>query len=172
MEAQQLDPGSATASSARLLSARGTHTHTVYRTQSPLVRHLTFTAEPAGTGVSARRPSRLVVCRARRAWLPPSSLWLFRPLSYEHDIGGWCLEWAGKEQEGHPAWLHPAVFVLTAAFDSLDHERASRQPMGLFGRLRSAAATEAASAAGQGTEGAARWRSWLGSALRFHGRGR
>ena len=38
VEAQQLDPGSATASSARLLDAAGRHTHTVYRTQTPLVR--------------------------------------------------------------------------------------------------------------------------------------
>lgn len=38
LEAQQLDPGSSTASSARLLSAAGLHTHTVYRTQTPLVR--------------------------------------------------------------------------------------------------------------------------------------
>ena len=38
VEAQQLDPGSATASSARLLNAAGRHTHTVYRTQTPLVR--------------------------------------------------------------------------------------------------------------------------------------
>lgn len=34
----QLDPGSATASSARLLNAQGVPTHTVYRTQTPLVR--------------------------------------------------------------------------------------------------------------------------------------
>lgn len=38
VEAQQLDPGSATASSARLLDAQGRHTHTVFRTQTPLVR--------------------------------------------------------------------------------------------------------------------------------------
>lgn len=38
VEAQQLDPGSATASSGRLLNAQGVHTHTVFRTQTPLVR--------------------------------------------------------------------------------------------------------------------------------------
>ena len=38
VEAMQLDPGSATASSARLLNAQGVPTHTVYRTQTPLVR--------------------------------------------------------------------------------------------------------------------------------------
>jgi hypothetical protein len=51
-------------------------------------RHLTFAAEAAAAGIRGpTRPSRLVVCRARRAWLPPSSLWLFKPLSYTHDIG-------------------------------------------------------------------------------------
>ncbi|KAL4451255.1 hypothetical protein ABPG77_009327 [Micractinium sp. CCAP 211/92] len=169
VEAQQLDPGSVTASSARLLDARGRHTHTVYRTQTPLVRHLTFAAEPGATGLRTRRPSRLVVCRARRAWLPPSSLWLFRPLSHQHDVGGWYLEWAGREQEGHPAALHPAVFVLTAAMDSLDHERAARQPLGLFARLRAEREAGQAGAATAGVGGG--WRGWVGTMLRFHGRG-
>ena len=132
-------------------------------------RHLTFAAEPAATGLRTRRPSRLVVCRARRAWLPPSSLWLFRPLSHEHDVGGWYLEWAGREQEAHPAALHPAVFVLTAAMDSLDHERAARQPLGLFGRLRAEREAEQAGAAA--AEASSGWRGWVGSMLRFHGRG-
>lgn len=50
-------------------------------------RHLTFAAQPGALGLKSSRPSQLVVCRARRAWLPPSSLWVFKPLSYEHDIG-------------------------------------------------------------------------------------
>ncbi|PRW20219.1 chaperone -domain-containing [Chlorella sorokiniana] len=171
VEAMQLDPGSATASSARLLNAQGLPTHTVYRTQTPLVRHLTFAAIPDALRLKSSRPSQLVVCRARRAWLPPSSLWVFKPLSYEHDIGGWCLEWAGDAHKGHPAWLDPAVFVLTAAFDTLDSERAARQPLGLFSRLRAA---RAAAAAGSGEEGATEaqeqgWRGWWKSALRFHG---
>ncbi|KAL4420845.1 hypothetical protein ABPG75_010501 [Micractinium tetrahymenae] len=169
VEAQQLDPGSATASSARLLDAQGRHTHTVYRTQTPLVRHLTFAAEPAATGLRTHRPSRLVVCRARRAWLPPSSLWLFRPLSHQHDVGGWYLEWAGREQAGHPAALHPAVFVLIAAVDSLDHGRAARQPLGLFGRLRAERA--AGQPEGAAVEAGGGWRGWVASVLRFHGRG-
>ena len=86
--------------------------------------------------------------------------------------GGWCLEWAGDAHKGHPAWLDPAVFVLTAAFDTLDSERAARQPLGLFSRLRAA---QAAAAAGDGEGDAAQaqeqgWRGWWKSALRFHGR--
>ena len=85
--------------------------------------------------------------------------------------GGWSLEWAGQAQRDHPAWLHPAVLVLTAAFDSLDNERAARQPLGLFGRLRAGTAAGAAGEAGEGAERqGAGWRGWLASALRFHGR--
>lgn len=109
-----------------------------------------------------------MVCRARRAWLPPSYLWLFKPLAHTHDIGGWCLEWAGHSQSEHPAWLHPSVLVLTAAFDSLDHERQGRQPLGLFARIRAAAA---AAAAGEEQGGAAGWRGWARSMMRFHGYG-
>jgi hypothetical protein len=62
------------------------------------------------------------------------------------------------------------VFVLTAAFDTLDNERRGRQPLGLFGRIRAAAATQP----GPEREAAERgrgWRSWARSVLRFHGRG-
>lgn len=58
----------------------------VLRSSSPLVRHLTIVAEPA-TGVAPTRRSKATVVRARRAWLPPSTVWLFRPRNYEHDIG-------------------------------------------------------------------------------------
>eukprot|EP00887_Chlorella_sp_A99_P000259 scaffold13.g259.t1 len=141
------------ASAARLLAPDGRHTHTVLRSQSPLVRHLTIVAEPGACGT--RR--RAAVCRARRAWLPPSALWLFRPRCYAHDIGGWAVEWGGERQRAHPAWLDPAVFVLACAFDSLDYERAAQQPQGLFGRLRA------------GDETAGGPLRWLRAALRFHG---
>lgn len=64
----------------------------------------------------------MCVCKCRRAWLPPSAVWLFPPRSTAHDIGGWYFEWSGYDAAGHPAWLDPAVFVLTAAFDSLQRE--------------------------------------------------
>ena len=62
-----------------------------------------------------------------------------------------------------------AVFVLPAAMDSLDHERAARQPLGLFGRLRAEREAEQAGAAA--AEASSGWRGWVGSMLRFHGRG-
>ena len=82
------------------------------------------------------------------------------------------LEWHGAAQRNHPAALHPAVFVLTAAFDSLDHERAARTPLGLFARLRAARAAAAGSGGEPAGEAEHRggWRGWLAGALRFHGR--
>ena len=88
----------------------------------------------------------------------------------------WYLEWHGEEQRGHPAALHPAVYVLTAAFDSLDSERAARQPLGLFGRLRTAkaarkdgGAAEGGTAAAQQAEQRGGWRKVVAEVLRFHG---
>ena len=127
------------------------------RTSSLLVRHLTFLAEPVVVGAGPRSGSRAVVSRCRRAWLPPSAVWLFAPRSYSHDIGGWYVEWVGERCRQHPAWLHPAVIVLAAAFDTLDHERAQRQPRGLFGWLRHSGRPGPASAA-----------AWLRSMLHFH----
>ena len=60
-------------------------------------RHLTFATQPGALGLKSSRPGQLVVCRARRAWLPPSSLWVFKPLSYEHDIGEHAWVSAGCE---------------------------------------------------------------------------
>lgn len=181
------------------------------------MRHLSVVAEPT-TGLAPVRRSRATVFRARRAWLPPSALWLFRPRNYQHDIGalalglagwlaggpaslcsicplscvfwkapssadpgatvgtlhgthphpcpfaptppscagGWYVEWAGHEASEHPAWLDPAVCVLSAGFDTLDYERARRQPQGLFGRVRS------------GDETAGGPLAWVRAMLRFH----
>lgn len=83
-------------------------------------------------------------------------------------VGGWCFEWAGHKQHTHPAWLHPTVLVLVAAFDSLDHEQQGRQPLGLFARVKVAVAAQRAGQA----EAPSGWRGWLSSVLRFHGRGK
>jgi hypothetical protein len=65
-----------------------------------------------------------------RAWLPPSSLWLFAPREETHNVGGWSFEFydhrAPRQQRGK---LHPAVLVLLAAFHSLDRERGKRSGM-------------------------------------------
>lgn len=160
LEAADAAATSNAAAAARLLDADGRHTHTVLRSVTPLVRHLTFVAELSPGRRNWRRTGGgsggTVVARCRRAWLPPSSLWLFPPLSYDHDAGGWYIEWAGHENEAHPAWLDPGVIALAAAFDTLDSERALRQPQGLFARLR------------QGDETAGGVVAWVKAMLRFH----
>ena len=71
-------------------------------------------------------------CRAVRAWLPPSSFWLFQPREASHDVGGWCFEFYDR---GAPA-MHCAAAVLVAAFHTLDRERGRRS--GMLGALRGA----------------------------------
>ena len=53
--------------------------------------------------------------RARRAWLPPSALWLFKPRNYQFDIGGLDEVPAVATRVGNtgmlggelPEWLEP-----------------------------------------------------------------
>ena len=113
--------------------------HAVWGGQTALVRHLYVTAQvgesPLQRSFSTPAPAQLssqavlaagqqdiAVCRCKRAWLPPCSTWLFEPRSPLHTIGGWDMEWSGHRWQSHPQWLHPAVFILLAAFDTLKHE--------------------------------------------------
>ena len=114
--------------------------HAVWGAQTTLVRHLYVTAQVGEWATLHRSFSVLVsaqlhhkpfcsagqqdiaVCRCKRAWLPPCSTWLFEPRSPYHTIGGWYMEWSGHRWQSHPQWLHPAVFILLAAFDTLKHE--------------------------------------------------
>jgi hypothetical protein len=40
-----------------------------------------------------------------------------------HDRCSWVLEWEGFNTQHRPGWLHPAVYVMTAAYLSYDLER-------------------------------------------------
>ena len=51
-------------------------------------------------GVAGRK--KTVMCRCKRAWLPPSATWLFPPRSAKHAMGGWYLEWGGYKHRDHP----------------------------------------------------------------------
>lgn len=136
--------------------AAGPHTHTILSGQTPLVRHLHIVSNPQGG-------QELSICRCRRAWLPPSSTWLFPPRSQDHASGGWYFEWGGHVFHRHPTWLHPAVMVLLAAFETLTHE-AQAQP----------AVTELAGdrASAQPSSKAQQVKQWLSSMLHFHKRPR
>ena len=51
--------------------------------------------------VSAGR-KKTVMCRCKRAWLPPSATWLFPPRCATHTTGGWYIEWGGYKHREHP----------------------------------------------------------------------
>ena len=117
--------------------------HALSGGQTALVRHLYVTAQvgerSSGTpsqcsfstpalvqfslqAILSAGQQDITLCRCKRAWLPPCSTWLFQPRSPLHTIGGWYMEWSGHRWQSHPQWLHPAVFILLAAFDTLKHE--------------------------------------------------
>ncbi|KAH7616045.1 hypothetical protein NADE_000880 [Nannochloris sp. 'desiccata'] len=152
-------------SASKLLDSSGNHIFSIIRNVTPLVRHVTFVAEHTNTAAAKKEKSNIhkgfsntttdasttsppqnstfagikkktIVARCQRAWLPPSYFWLFKPRSYDHDIGGWVINWAGETQKKHPQWLDPSVLTLVAALDTLDYEKAKQQPYGLFERLR------------------------------------
>lgn len=52
-----------------------------------------------------------------------------------HDRCSWVLEWEGFDAQHKPGWLHPAVYVLTAACYSYDMER-NRQSSGVVAAVK------------------------------------
>ncbi|DBA75412.1 hypothetical protein WJX77_006042 [Trebouxia sp. C0004] len=127
----------------------GPHTHTILTGQTPLVRHLHIVS-------NGQDGKELSICRCRRAWLPPSSTWLFSPRSQDHASGGWYFEWSGHMFNRHPLWLHPAVFVLLAAFETLTCEAPAN----------TARAKDSATA--QPNSNVQHMKRWLSSMWRFH----
>ena len=59
-----------------------------------------ISAEDSVMGWTAGR-KKTVMCRCKRAWLPPSATWLFPPRCATHTTGGWYLEWGGYEHREH-----------------------------------------------------------------------
>ncbi|KAF6266656.1 hypothetical protein COO60DRAFT_1623446 [Scenedesmus sp. NREL 46B-D3] len=94
----------------------------MYKYYTPGVHHVYFYLP----GTQGSR----VVARLQRRWMPPSSTWLFPPVSDSHDAGGWVVEWEGHEAQHKPGWMHPAVFVLTAGCYSSDMEERRHAGMG------------------------------------------
>jgi hypothetical protein len=106
----------------------------VYRMSSPGVSHLWF--------LRPQKPAPRLLARLKRGWLPPSATWLFPPRAPgSHDIGGWYVEAErpptntgnGSGQEARLAWpgyIHPAVYLMVAAFSSLDAERRREEQKG------------------------------------------
>lgn len=92
------------------------HTHTVLRGSTPLIKHLAILTN-----------TNVCVAKARRPWLPPSSFWLFKPRVHTHDTGGWVISWPGHHQEAKPGWLCPEVIVFIIALDTVDQEVHSKE---------------------------------------------
>jgi hypothetical protein len=101
--------------------ARGQETHTLLLHSTPWVAHLHAFCSDSGR----------CACRAQRAWLPPSALWLFQPRLQSHDVGGWTIESpfrappAASQSQSLPPPGHElrVVMALVAAFHTLDRER-------------------------------------------------
>lgn len=97
----------------RVFNGDGVQTHSLLAWRSPGVR---FSAWLQGDGLREAKVSRTSHAASR--------YWLFEPRAQTHDRGSWYIETnpaARVRRERH--CLHPAVYVLTTAFDSLDLER-------------------------------------------------
>lgn len=76
-------------------------------------------AKQGGANQAGAQLRKGLLCKATRAWLPPSQLWLFAPRQDTHDADSWYLEWAGHDRV---QWPSPDVFVMYCAFVTLDGE--------------------------------------------------
>ncbi|TQE12174.1 hypothetical protein C1H46_002244 [Malus baccata] len=117
-------------------NSSGSKTHVIMKHRTLLVKHLYW--YELGEKVS------VCECRCSRARLPPSKFWLFEPRCGMHDIGGWYIETFGRDKKGRmlPSqryWdgfdagkqfekrLHPAMYLLSLAYRTLDLEDAQRR---------------------------------------------
>ncbi|KAF3440855.1 hypothetical protein FNV43_RR19141 [Rhamnella rubrinervis] len=117
-------------------NSSGTKTHVIMKHRTLMVKHMHWYG--LGDEVS------VCECRCSRARLPPSKFWLFEPRCGMHDIGGWYIETFGRDRKGWTVlsqryWdgldasehldkrLHPAMYLLTLAYRTLDLEDAKRR---------------------------------------------
>lgn len=114
----------------------GVNTHLIMKHRTLMVKHMNWYR--IGDKVS------VCECRCTRARLPPSKFWLFEPRCGTHDIGGWYVETFGRNKKGQTVpsqryWdgldtnhqfdkrLHPAMYLLTLAYRTLDIEDARQK---------------------------------------------
>ncbi|KAJ4967074.1 hypothetical protein NE237_018923 [Protea cynaroides] len=123
--------------SCSVYNSHGTKTHVIMKFRTLLVKHMHWFQ--VGDEVS------VCECRCSRARLPPSKFWLFEPRCSMHDIGGWYVETFGQDKRGRTVpsqryWdgydaaeqpdqkrLHPAMYLVTLAYRTLDLEDARRR---------------------------------------------
>lgn len=100
-------------------------------------------------------------CRCRRAFLLPSRYWLFAPRSATHNVGGWYIEtWNSqvRHRKRHSVRtgdeygvlesnvqenlrINPAMYIIAAAYKTLDEEAAKRRKFSKFVELSSKVST-------------------------------
>ncbi|KAM7516469.1 hypothetical protein LguiA_006052 [Lonicera macranthoides] len=113
----------------------GIKTHVIMKHRTLLVKHMHW--------YQMGDEASVCECRCTRARLPPSKFWLFEPRCGMHDIGGWYVETYGRDKKGRNVpsqryWdgfddeqfekrLHPALYLLTLAYRTLDIEDAKRR---------------------------------------------
>ncbi|KAG9160331.1 hypothetical protein Leryth_022654 [Lithospermum erythrorhizon] len=127
---------SADEGSCSFFSSTGIKTHVIMKHRTFLVKHLHW--YHVGDEVS------ICECRCSRARLPPSKYWLFEPRCGMHDVGGWYVETFGKDKKGRTVkaqrfWdglhkyeendkrVHPAIYLLSLAYRTLDLEDSRRK---------------------------------------------
>eukprot|EP00898_Chlorokybus_atmophyticus_P002836 jgi/Chlat1/3553/Chrsp234S03553 len=130
-----------------VFTANGRMTHSLHEFTTPFVRHMHW-MRMLSNGKAACE------CSSQRAKLPPARLWLFAPREASHNGGGWYFErYSSQDYVRHrtpfakaipidytkpfradAGSLHPAAYVLAAAYSTLDAEAAC-QPSGLRSAL-------------------------------------
>lgn len=97
-------------------------------------------------------------CRCRRASLLPSRYWIFAPRSATHNVGGWYIEtWDPqfrqrkrrvedeygviKSSGEENLRINPAMYIIAAAYKTLDEEAAKRRKFSKFIELSSMVST-------------------------------
>jgi hypothetical protein len=91
-------------------------THTLVSFRTPGVHHLRW--------LRARTKGSVPEASATRVRLPDSRFWLWEPRSPAHARGGWEVNIHPRRlaEEARGAFLHPAVYALTAAVLTLERE--------------------------------------------------
>ncbi|KAL2620664.1 hypothetical protein R1flu_000869 [Riccia fluitans] len=132
----------------------GQRTHLILQHRTPGVKHMQwFRIGEDGSPCE---------CRCRRATVLPSRYWIFEPRADTHNVGGWYIETFGHNKRSrsrmnnrgsdqHEEYkrglsiysgtrdkkmLHPAMYVMAAAYKTLDEEVEQRRRGSLATRFR------------------------------------
>ncbi|KAG6551094.1 hypothetical protein Mapa_007329 [Marchantia paleacea] len=130
----------------------GKKTHLILQHRTPMVKHMQW-FRIGDDGAPCE-------CRCRRASVLPSRYWIFEPRTDTHNVGGWYIETFGQNrrslrrrsknrQQNDPhgrsifapdiegsKMLHPAMYILAAAYKTLDEEAAQQRKGSISTQLK------------------------------------